>query len=124
TTSGEFGGLGIEVGMEGGFIKVVAPIDDTPAFRAGVQAGDLIIKLDDKAVQGMSLREAIDLMRGPKGSPITITILRQGVDKPIELTIVRDNIRVRSVRSETFKDGFGYIRIAQFQADTGTQFRK
>src|SRR5690606_22996218 len=83
-TSGEFGGLGIEVGMEGGLINVVAPIDDTPAYRAGIKAGDLIIKLDDNAVQGMNIKEAIDLMRGPEGSPIVLTILREGMDAPLE----------------------------------------
>lgn len=124
STTGEFGGLGLEVGMEGGFIRVVAPIDDTPAYRAGIQTGDLIIKLDDKAVQGMSLREAIDLMRGPKGASITITLLREGIDAPMEITIERDIIRVRSIRSEVLEEGFGYLRIAQFQVDTGKQFRK
>ncbi|KJS04671.1 MAG: peptidase S41 [Gammaproteobacteria bacterium BRH_c0] len=122
-TSGEFGGLGIEVGMEGGLIKVVAPIDDTPAYRAGIKAGDLIIKLDDNAVQGMNIKEAIDLMRGPEGSPIVLTILREGMDAPLEITIVRDIIKVKSVRSEILEDGFGYVRIAQFQTDTGAQFR-
>lgn len=124
STTGEFGGLGIEVGMEGGFIKVVAPIDDTPAYRAGIKTGDLIIKLDDNAVQGMNIKEAIDLMRGPEGSPIVLTILREGMDAPLEITIVRDIIKVKSVRSEILEDGFGYVRIAQFQTDTGTQFRE
>lgn len=123
STSGEFGGLGIEVGMEGGFIKVVAPIDDTPAYRAGIKTGDLIIKLDDNAVQGMNIKDAIDLMRGPEGSPIVLTILREGMDAPLEITIVRDIIKVKSVRSEILEDGFGYVRIAQFQTDTGAQFR-
>ncbi|MAT52658.1 MAG: peptidase S41 [Porticoccaceae bacterium] len=122
STTGEFGGLGIEVGTEGGLIKVVAPIDDTPAYRAGIQAGDLIVKLDDQAVQGMSLREAINLMRGPKGEPIVLTILRQGMDAPLEITVVRDIIKVTSVRSRFLEEGFGYIRIAQFQTETGTQF--
>ena len=123
STSGEFGGLGIEVGMEGGLIKVIAPIDDTPAYRAGIQAGDLIIKIDDHAVQGMSLREAITLMRGAKGEPIALTVLRTGMDAPLEVTIVRDIIKVRSVRSEMLEDGIGFVRIAQFQTDTGGQFR-
>ena len=122
STTGEFGGLGIEVGMEGGLIKVVAPIDDTPAYRAGIQAGDLIIKIDDNAVQGMTLREAITLMRGAKGEPIALTVLRVGVDAPLEVTIVRDIIKVRSVRSEMLEDGIGFVRIAQFQTDTGDQF--
>lgn len=123
STTGEFGGLGIEVGMEGGLIKVIAPIDDTPAYRAGIQPGDLIIKIDDNAVQGMSLRQAISLMRGPKGEPITLTVLRVGLDSPLEVTIVRDIIKVRSVRSEMLEDGIGFVRIAQFQTDTGSQFR-
>jgi len=124
STTGEFGGLGIEVGMEGGFIKVIAPIDGTPAAKAGIRTGDLVIKLDDQAVQGMTINEAIDLMRGEKGTPITLTILREGVDAPFEVTLVRDIIQVQSVRSEIIEDGFGYLRIAQFQAETGMQFRK
>ena len=123
STTGEFGGLGIEVGMEGGLIRVIAPIDDTPAYRAGIQTGDLIIKLDDSAVQGMNLREAIELMRGAKGSSIVLTVLREGVDAPLEFTIVRDIIKVKSVRNEMLEDGIGYVRIAQFQTDTGAQFR-
>ncbi|MFA5679502.1 MAG: S41 family peptidase [Pseudomonas sp.] len=124
STSGEFGGLGIEVGMEGGFIKVIAPIDDTPAAKAGIRTGDLIIKLDDQAVQGMNINEAIDMMRGEKGTAITLTIMREGVEAPFEVTIVRDIIQVQSVRSEILDDHFGYLRIAQFQAETGMQFRK
>ena len=123
-TSGEFGGLGIEVGMEGAFIKVISPIDDTPAQRAGIQAGDLIIKLDDQAVQSMSLGEAIEIMRGPKGSTLTLTIVRDQVDGPFEVKIVRDIIRIRSVRKKILEPGFGYIRIAQFQENTGAQFKK
>jgi len=124
STSGEFGGLGIEVGMEGGFIKVISPIDGTPAANAGIRTGDLIIKLDDQAVQGMSINDAIDLMRGEKGSAITLTILREGIDAPFEVEIIRDIIQVQSVRSDIIEDGFGYVRIAQFQNETGSQFRK
>ncbi len=123
STSGEFGGLGIEVGAEDGFIRVIAPIDGTPADKAGLRTGDLIIKLDDQAVQGMPLKDAIELMRGERGSAITLTILREGVDAPFEVEIVRDIIKVQSVRSEIIEDGFGYLRIAQFQAETGNQFR-
>lgn len=123
-TSGEFGGLGIEVAMEGGFIKVISPIDGTPAKRAGIQAGDLIIKLDDQLVQGMSLNEAIDIMRGPKGSTLTLTLARENVDGPIEIDIVRDIIKVHSVRSKFLEPGFGYVRIAQFQEHTGREFRE
>lgn len=123
-SSGEFGGLGIEIGMEGSFIKVISPIDDTPAQRAGIQAGDLIIKLDDKAVQSLSLGEAIDAMRGAKGSKLILTILRANVDNPFEVEIIRDIIKVHSVRSKILEPGFGYVRIAQFQENTGSQFRQ
>ena len=117
-TSGEFGGLGIEVGMENGFVKVIAPIDDTPADRAGVKAGDLIIRLDDKPVKGLTLEEAVKLMRGKKGSKIELTIVREGEDAPLNITLVRDVIRVRSVRSRILEPGFGYIRISNFQSKT------
>lgn len=117
-TSGEFGGLGIEVGMENGLIRVIAPIDDTPAKRAGVQTGDLIIGLDDQPVKGMSLEEAVKLMRGEKGSEITLTIVRKGEEAPLEIVIVRDVIRVRSVRSRILEPGFGYVRISNFQSKT------
>lgn len=118
-TTGEFGGLGIEVGMENGFVKVVSPIDDTPAAKAGVEAGDLIIKLDDKPVKGMGLSDAVDMMRGVKGSDITLTIVREGVDQPFDLVLTRDTIKVQSVRSRILEEGYGYIRIAQFQLRTG-----
>jgi carboxyl-terminal processing protease len=118
-TTGEFGGLGIEVGMEDGFVKVVSPIDDTPAAKAGVEAGDLIIKLDETPVKGMSLQEAVELMRGAKGSKIILTIVRDGQNAPFELEIIRDTIKVQSVRSKVLEEGFGYIRIAQFQVSTG-----
>jgi carboxyl-terminal processing protease len=117
-TSGEFGGLGIEVGMEDGFVKVIAPIDDTPASRAGVRAGDLIIRLDDQPVKGMSLNEAVNVMRGPKGSDITLTIIREGADQPLRITLTRDTIQVRSVRSEMLEPGFAYVRISNFQSKT------
>ncbi len=117
-TTGEFGGLGIEVGMEDGFVKVIAPIDDTPAQRAGVQAGDLIIRLDDQPVKGMSLDDAVKVMRGKPGSEITLTIVRDDQDKPIKIEIVRDVIKVVSVKSRMLEDGFGYIRISHFQSRT------
>src|SRR6202167_1753505 len=98
-TRGEFGGLGIEVTMEDGLIKVVAPIDDTPAAKAGVQSNDVITMLDDEAVQGMTLNQAVDKMRGPVNTKIKLTIMRKGVDKPIDVSIMRDIIRVKSVRS-------------------------
>lgn len=123
-TTGEFGGLGIEVGMEDGLVKVISPIDDSPAAKAGVQPGDLIVKLDDKAVQGMSLEEAIALMRGAKGTAVKLTIVRDGSDKPIEFTIVRDSVKAQSIRSRSLEPGFGYVRIAQFQVNTGAEFKK
>jgi carboxyl-terminal processing protease len=118
-TQGEFGGLGIEVGMEDGLVKVVSPIEDTPAFKAGVKPGDLIIKLDDALVKGMTLNDAVKKMRGKPGAPITLTILRKGVDKPIVLTIKRAIIKVSSVKSQLMDGGYGYVRVTQFQEHTG-----
>ncbi len=118
-TTGEFGGLGIEVGMEDGFVKVISPIDDTPAQRAGVKAGDLIIRLDEKPVKGMTLHDAVKIMRGKVGTEITLTIIREGEEKPLKITITRDVIKVKSVRSKDLGDGFGYVRISQFQSHTG-----
>ncbi len=123
STSGTFGGIGIEVGLEDGFIKVVSPIDDTPAQRAGLQAGDLIIKIDEQLVKGLTLQEAVGKMRGPRGSEIRLSVLREGSGTPLELTLVRDTIRVSSVRSHLLEPGFGYLRIAQFQEGTARQFR-
>ena len=123
-TSGEFGGLGIEVGMEDGFVKVIAPIDDTPAQRAGVEAGDLVIRLDDTPVKGMSLGDAVKVMRGEPGTDIVLTIVREGVDRPIRITITRDVIRVTSVRSRALEPGYGYVRISQFQLRTGESLRE
>jgi len=118
-TTGEFGGLGIEVGMEDGFVKVIAPIDDTPAKRAGVKAGDLVIRLDNKPVKGLTLKEAVDLMRGKPGTKITLTIIREGAEKPLLLTLTRDVIKVKSVKSRTLENGYGYVRITHFQSRTG-----
>lgn len=118
-TTGEFGGLGIEVGMENGFVKVISPIDDTPAQRAGIQAGDLIIRLDDTPVKGLTLREAVDIMRGKPGTDILLTVVREGQEKPLKITITRAVITVKSVKSRGLGDGFGYIRISQFQAHSG-----
>lgn len=117
-TTGEFGGLGIEVGMEDGFVKVIAPIDDTPAQRAGVEAGDLIIRLDDKPVKGLTLNDAVKIMRGKKGTDITLTIVREGSDKPLKITITRDIIRVKSVKKRILEPGFGYVRVTNFQSKT------
>jgi len=118
-TTGEFGGLGLEVGMDGGFVRVISPMDDTPASKAGIEAGDLIIRLDEKPVKGMSLSEAVDLMRGPKGTKIKLTIVREGTSGPQDFELTRDVIRVRSVRRELLEPGYGYLRIAQFQSETG-----
>lgn len=117
-TQGEFGGLGIEVGMEDGFVKVVSPIEDTPAFRAGVQAGDLVVKLDDTPVKGMNLSEAVKRMRGKPGTSITLTIAREDELQPIVIEITREIIRVRSVRSKIIEPGYGYLRVVQFQENT------
>ena len=119
STSGEFGGLGIEVGMEDGFVKVIAPIDDTPAFRAGVKAGDLIIRLDETPVKGLSLNDAVKLMRGKPGSEITLTIVREKEEKPLRISLKRDIIQVKSVKSRSLEKGYGYVRITQFQSHTG-----
>ncbi len=117
-TRGEFGGLGIEVTMEDGLVKVVAPIDDTPAAKAGVMANDIITKLDDDQVQGLTLNQAVDKMRGPVNTKIKLTIMRKGSDKPIEVSIMRDVIRVKSVRSHPEGEDVGYIRITQFNEQT------
>ncbi|MCB2428173.1 S41 family peptidase [Methylophaga pinxianii] len=122
-TSGEFGGLGIEVSMEDGFVKVVAPIDETPAAEAGVKSGDLIIRLDDTPVKGLSLAEAVDIMRGEPGSKIVLTIIREGADKPLKLELTRAIIKVKSVRTETLESGYGYVRISTFQSPTGENLR-
>ncbi len=118
-TQGEFGGLGIEVGMEDGFVKVVSPIEDTPAFKAGVKPGDLIVKLDDTPVKGMSLNDAVKRMRGKPGSKIKLTIARKGVDKPVIVTLTRAVIKIRSVKFQSLESGYGYVRVTQFQEHTG-----
>ena len=119
STSGKFGGLGIEVQMQDGAVRVVAPIDDTPAARAGVQAGDLIVKIDDTPVKGMSLTEAVRQMRGEPGTDIQLTIVRQGETQPLLVDITRDVIRVRSVRSRFLEPQYGYVRISTFTGNTG-----
>lgn len=118
-TTGQFGGLGIEVTMENGFIKVVSPIDDTPAQKAGIKTGDLIIKLDDQPVKGMSLTDAVKKMRGEPGSKIVLTIVREGEEAPLKLTLIRDIIKVKSVKSRLLEKGYGYVRISSFQSGTG-----
>jgi carboxyl-terminal processing protease len=123
-TRGEFGGLGIEVTMEDGLIKVVAPIDETPAAKAGILANDIITKLDGEQVQGLTLNQAVEKMRGPVNSKIKLTIVRKGVEKPLEVTITRDIIRVRSVRSHVEGDDVGYIRLTQFNEQTTDGLKK
>jgi carboxyl-terminal processing protease len=123
-TQGEFGGLGIEVGMEDGFVKVVSPIEDTPAFRAGLKPGDLIIKLDETPVKGMNLNDAVKRMRGKPKTSIRLTIMRKGDAKPFDVTLMRDIIRVQSVKSKLIEPGYGWIRVSQFQEHTGENLVK
>lgn len=124
STSGEFGGIGLEVSLDEGFIKVVTPIDDSPSARAGIQSGDVVIRIDDKQVKGMDLNKAVNLMRGPKNSPIKITVMREGVDQPLDFDLQRDIIKVQSVRTRILEQDFFYIRLAQFQLDTGKDVAK
>ena len=124
STSGKFGGLGIEVQMQNGFVRVVAPIDDTPASKAGIKAGDLIIRIDDTAVKGMSLMDAVKTMRGEAGSKTTLTILREERDEPFKVTLERAVIRVQSVKSRMLDDGYGYVRITQFSSQTGESLER
>jgi carboxyl-terminal processing protease len=123
-TAGEFGGLGIEVGMEDGFVKVISPIEDTPAFKAGLQSGDLIIKLDDKSTKGMSLNDAVKIMRGKPGTSLNVQILRKGQDTPFEVKITRAQIKSQSVKAKLIQEDYGYIRVTQFQERTGEDVAK
>ncbi|MFK8330633.1 S41 family peptidase [Pseudomonas sp. BJa5] len=123
STSGEFGGLGIEVGMEDGFVKVVSPIDDTPASRAGIEAGDLIVKINGQPTRGQTMTEAVDKMRGKVGEKITLTLVRDG-GNPFDVTLARAVIQVKSVKSQLLEDNYGYIRITQFQVKTGEEVGK
>ena len=123
-TSGEFGGLGIEVNMESGVVKVISPIDDTPASRAGIKAGDYIIKIDDIQVQGKSLSEAVDMMRGPVGSSIILTVRRIGQKKALTFEIVREIIQIKSVKADLLKNNVGYLRLTSFNENSGDQIRK
>ncbi len=124
TTSGEFGGLGIEVTMEDGVVKVVTPLVDTPAFKAGIKAGDYIIKLGTRSVQGITLKDAVELMRGKEGSTLDLTVLRKGESKPLVFSLVREKIMIKSVKSKLLDNGYGYVRITQFQALTGQDMEK
>ncbi|MBP6700991.1 MAG: S41 family peptidase [Halioglobus sp.] len=123
-TSGEFSGLGLEVGLEDGFITIIAPIDGSPAAAADLRSGDVILKLDNAPVQGMGLNEAIETMRGPKGSKIELTIGRPGESQPFTVTLVRETIKMASVRGRWLEPGYGYIRVAQFQVETGEDVAK
>lgn len=123
-TMGQFGGLGIEVTMENGFVKVVTPIDDTPAQRAGIKTGDLIVRLDDKPVKGMALSDAVKMMRGEPGSKILLTIVREGAEAPLKITLVRDVVKVKSVKSRILEKNYGYVRISSFQSGTGESLKE
>ena len=123
STTGEFGGLGVEVGIEDGFIKVIAPMDESPADRAGVQAGDLIIKLDDTPAREVTLGDTIDLMRGEPGTDVLLTIIREGVSEPFEITVTREIIQARSIRYRIIEPGYGYMRIGTFSEDTGEEVK-
>lgn len=123
-TTGQFGGLGIEVTMENGFVKVVSPIDDTPAQRAGIKTGDLIVRLDDQPVKGMSLNDAVKIMRGEPGSKILLTVVREGEEAPLKITITRDIIKVKSVKSRMLEKDYGYVRISSFQSKTGESLKE
>jgi len=124
STRGEFGGLGIEIEMQNGFVRVITPIDDTPALKAGVEAGDLIIKIDDHTVNGLSLQEAVNFMRGKPDTDVTLTVAREKLPKPLEITITRAIIKVTSVKNRSLEPGYGYIRITQFQVQTGSDLVK
>lgn len=121
STKGEFGGVGMEVGMEDGFVKVVAPIDDTPAFKAGVKAGDLVVRIDDTPVKGLSLQQAVEKLRGKVGTDVQLTIMRKSEDKPIIIKLTRAIIKVNSVKHRLLAPNYGYVRISQFQVKTGSQ---
>lgn len=123
-TSGEFGGLGIEVGQEDGFIKIISPIDDTPAARAGLKSGDLIIRIDDTPTKGMSMGDAVKLMRGNAGTTVKLSVVRAGEDKPLDFTLQRELIQVKSVKHRMLDPGFGYVRITQFQTRTAGYLRE
>ena len=122
-TSGKFGGLGIEVGMESGVVKVISPIDDTPASRAGIKAGDYIVKINDTQVQGKSLSEAVELMRGPVGSGIELTVRRRGEKKALKFEIIREIIQIQSVKTDLLKESIGYIRLTSFNENSGEQIK-
>ena len=123
-TKGSFGGLGIEITIKDGLLTVISPIEDTPAFKAGIKAGDQIVKIDDKFTKDLTIMEAVKRMRGPKGSKVVLTIFREGLDKPKEFSLVRDVIQVKSVKFKMLDDGFAYVRVAQFQEKTDDDLSK
>jgi carboxyl-terminal processing protease len=124
STTGEFGGVGIEIGMGDSFLRVISPIDDTPASRAGLKPGDLVVRIDGDSVKGMSLAEAIERMRGKAGTPVELTIMREGRDKPFDVQLVREKIKMTSVRTRELAPGYAWVRIAQFQVNTGADTAK
>lgn len=123
-TSGEFGGLGLEVTMEDGVVKVITPLVDTPAYKAGMKSGDYIIKIGTKSVQGLSLKDAVNMMRGKEGSTVDLTVLRKGVNKPLVFAVIREKILIKSVKSELLDNNYGYVRLTQFQATTSDDMQK
>ena len=124
SATGEYGGLGLRVGSERGMIKVIAPIDDSPAAKAGIEAGDFIVEVDGTPVRGMAVQKAIDKLRGEKGTSIKLTLFREGEDGPLDITVVRGTIQVSSVRSRIIEPGYGYVRVSQFQVSSGKDFKK
>jgi len=123
-TQGRFGGLGIEVGVEDGIVRVISPIEDTPAFKAGIKSGDLIVKIDDLATRGIPLSKAVEKMRGKPGTPVVLTIVRKDVDTPLTFTLLRQEINVKSVKAKILEPGYGYLRVRKFQEDTGADLAK
>jgi carboxyl-terminal processing protease len=123
-TKGEFGGLGIKISIKDGVLTVISPIEDTPAYRAGVKAGDKIIKIDGESTKDMSLHDAVTKLRGPKGTSVTITIMREGLEKPLDITIIRDIIKIKSVKSKVIDKKIGYVKLLQFQQKTGEELQK
>ena len=124
SATGEYGGLGLQVGSERGMIKIIAPIDDSPAAKAGIEAGDFIVEVDGTPVRGMAVQKAIDKLRGEKGTSIKLTLFREGEDGPLDITVVRGTIQVSSVRSRIIEPGYGYVRVSQFQVSSGKDFKK
>ncbi len=124
SATGEYGGLGLRVGSERGMIKVIAPIDDSPAAEAGIEAGDFIVEVDGTPVRGMAVQKAIDKLRGEKGTSIKLTVFREGEDGPLDITVVRGTIQLSSVRSRIIEPGYGYVRVSQFQVSSGKDFKK